>query len=404
MTVRIAVLATLDTKAHEAEFLADRIRDFGGEPVVFDLGTRPSASGAAAAVTCTEIANAASAGTEGVSEKVALMERVVSGASAILHSHIAASRIDGVIAIGGGQGSWLASAILRPLPIGFPRLLVSTAGRDIGQYTQFSDLMSLFSITDVAGTNPLLRRILTNAAAAITGMARSSAWREPLPPGMVAVSVYGITTAGANVAMAALEAAGLVPVSFHANGVGGPTMESQIAAGTFAAVLDWSITETADEVVGGICTAGPDRLTNAIRKGLPQVVVPGGIDVVNFARRETVPARFEGRRFYMHTPEATLMRTDVEENRQIAQLVASRLNQATAPVRVIIPRGGFSALSGAGNPLDDPAADAAFEQQLTDSLSNPQVSVTSLPLHINDPAFAKAVAPTLIELLTQPAV
>lgn len=399
MTVRIAVLATLDTKSLEAGFLMDRVREFGGEPVAFDLSVRPRPAevlpGGTGGATAEAVAPPDLAG-----EKVRLMEQVASRVSARLDAQLAASRIDGAVAIGGGQGSWLASAVLRPLPMGFPRLLVSTAGRDIGQYTQFSDLAAMFSITDVAGNNPLLKRVLTNAAAAITGMARANLWREPLPPGMVAVSVYGITTAGANMVMGRLQESGLIPVSFHANGVGGPTMESQIAAGNFEAVLDWSITEVADEVVGGICTAGPGRLTNAVRSGLPQVVVPGGLDVVNFARRDSVPQRFEGRRFQMHTPEATLMRTSPEENRAIARLVAGRLNPTVAPVLVLIPNRGFSALSARGGPLHDAQADAAFEQELRAHIANPLIGVSSLAHAINDPPFAEAAARALAGLVT----
>jgi uncharacterized protein (UPF0261 family) len=240
--------------------------------------------------------------------------------------------------------------------------------------------------------------VLVNAAAAITGMARSDVWREPLPNGMVAVSVYGITSAGANVAMSTLSQAGLMPVSFHANGVGGPTMEGQVAAGTFEAVLDWSITEIADEIVGGICAAS-DRLTNAVRLGLPQVIVPGGMDVVNFVRKETVPQRYQERQFYQHTPDAILMRTDISENLRAAEVVAERLNPVTVPVRILIPSLGFSALSGPGGLLNQPEADAAFEQQLRLSITNPLIQIDSLPLEINDPQFAAAAASALLQLL-----
>ncbi len=395
----IALLATLDTKLTEARFVADRIREFGGTPFIVNLGT-DDVAGAGADVLQQDIRRRAEArDVIGDSEKVRIMQRTVSGATAILSEAIANGEIDGALAIGGGQGSWLASAILRTLPVGFPRMLVSTAGRDVGQYTQFSDIVAVFSITDVAGTNPLLRRVLTNAAAAICGMSQSTAWREPLPDDLVAVTVYGITTAGATVAMDELRAAGIEPVSFHANGVGGPTLEAQLAAGTFRAVLDWSITEVADEVVGGICTAGPDRLTNAPRLGLPQVVVPGGIDVVNFAARSTVPDRFDGRTMYQHTPDATLLRTDVAENREIAALVASRLNATTAPVRVIIPLGGFSALSATGGPIADPAADRAFADSLAEHIDNELVTIETRDEAINDPAFARHAARAFVELL-----
>jgi len=396
---RIAVLGTLDTKLNEIRFVADEVRRFGGTPVVFNLGTEDVVD---PVMSVSQADVRAAAGGAYSADKVGLMESAAEGAKRLLLDGIAAGDIDAALAVGGGQGSWMTSAALRDLPVGFPRLLVSTAGRDVGQYTRFSDITSVFSITDVAGLNPLLTRVLSTAAAGICGMAKSDAWRAPMPHGLTAMTVYGITTAGARLVMSELEDAGIDVVAFHSNGVGGPTMEAQIAAGTFAAVLDWSITEVADDVVGGVCAVGPDRLTNAVKNGLPQVIVPGGVDVVNFGAPETLPAHLQGRPIHAHTPEATLLRTNAEENVEIARLVADRIRHSTAPIRVIVPLGGFSALSTPDGTIPDPAADQAFFDALTAALDDaPNVSVSSHPGAINSPEFAHHVAGEYLSLVRE---
>ncbi|QXT63719.1 Tm-1-like ATP-binding domain-containing protein [Tessaracoccus palaemonis] len=396
---RIAVLATLDTKLEETRFVADQIRSNHAEPVVINLGTT-DVDDPLVDITQSTVREASGHPQVSHPTKVQLMESAAAGAHALLREGIANGRFNAAIAIGGGQGSWMTSAALRDLPVGFPRLLVSTAGRDVGQYTGFSDITSVFSITDVAGLNPLLKRVLTTAAAGIAGMAHSTAWQDPMPAGLTAMTVYGITTPGARLVMAELERAGIETVAFHANGVGGPTMEQQIAAGTFAAVLDWSITEVADDVVGGVCAVGDQRLTNGPRMRLPQVIVPGGIDVVNFGAPETVPPHLRDHPSHAHTPEATLVRTSVDENIAIAHLVASRLIGAVSPIKVIVPLGGFSMLSEEGGSLHDPAADRAFYETIRDDLADcPAVTVTSRPEAINDPSFARHVAAEFAALL-----
>ncbi|MBS1698616.1 MAG: Tm-1-like ATP-binding domain-containing protein [Actinobacteria bacterium] len=395
---RIAVLATLDTKLEETRFVADRIRDHGGQPIVINLGTA-DVDDALVDIRQSEVRSAGGT-VSSATDKVALMQSAAAGAATILRDGIHGGAFDAAIAIGGGQGSWMSSAALRDLPVGFPRLLVSTAGRDVGQYARFSDLTSVFSITDVAGLNPILKRVLTTASAGIVGMSKSTTWREPLPSGLSAITVYGITTPGAHVVMGDLAERGIETVAFHANGVGGPTMEGQIAAGTFEAVLDWSITEVADDVVGGVCAAGPERLTSAPRRGLPQVIVPGGIDVVNFGAPETLPAHLWGRRVHAHTPEATLLRTDAAENAEIARLVAARLVSSTAPIHVIVPMGGFSMLSTHDGPLADTRADEAFFDTMRAELASSEtVTVTSHPGAINAPEFAHFVAEDFASLV-----
>ncbi|WP_431795236.1 Tm-1-like ATP-binding domain-containing protein [Microbacterium enclense] len=395
---RIAVLATLDTKLEEARYVAEQIRRHGGVPIVVNIGT-DDVEDELVSVTQQEVR--AHAEPDDTSEpKARLMRSAAIGARALLRAKITAGQIDAVIAIGGGQGSWISSTALRDLPVGFPRLLVSTAGRDVGQYTKFADLTNVFSITDVAGLNPLLTRVLSTAAAGIVGMARSTAWREALPDGLTAMTVYGITTPGARLIMKELDAAGIQTVAFHSNGVGGPTMEQQIASGTFRAVLDWSITEVADDVVGGVCAVGPGRLTNAPRLGLPQVIVPGGVDVVNFGAPDTIPAHLRGRLTHAHTPEATLLRTNAEENVEIATLVADRIRHTRAPIRIIVPLGGFSSLSEAGQALSDPEADRAFLTTLKTQLNDhPLITVSSVDAPINSPEFAAHVAGSFLALV-----
>lgn len=402
---RIAVLATLDTSFEEARFVAERIRDHGAEPVVLNLGTT-DVDDPLLGVSEATLRALADPAIPRDGSKSSLLATAADGARAYLSHGLAAGEIDAAIAIGGGQGSWMASAALRDLPVGFPRLLVSTAGRDVGQYTRFSDLTSVFSVTDVAGLNPLLTRVLSTAAAGICGMAASTAWREPLPSNLTAMTVYGITTAGARIVAERLGERGIETVAFHSNGVGGPTMEQQIAAGTFRAVLDWSITEVADDVVGGVCAVGESRLTNAPRLGLSQVVVPGGVDVVNFGAPDTMPPDLRARPWHAHTPEATLLRTNAEENAAIARLVADRIRTTTAPIRVVVPLGGFSALSAEGGPLHDPAADLAFYDTIRDELRGvANIDVTAHPAAINTREFANHVADAFADLLgrtTQP--
>ncbi len=398
MPSTVAVLATLDTKAREAGYLVEAIRALGASTVMVNTG-RSASPELAADFEPDQVAAAATVSLgDDDTAKIRVMKTSASGAERIVAHLVSSNRVQAVIAIGGGQGSWIASTAMRALPVGLPKVLVSTAGRDAGQFTQYSDIIPMFSITDVAGLNPLLRGVFDNAARSIVGMAVERSADSGEARELIAVSVYGITTAGANVAMDLIGDAGWEPVSFHANGVGGPTMEAQIAAGTFTGVLDWSITETADEVLGGVCSAGPSRLTNAGRLGIPQLIVPGGMDVVNFGAPDTMPSGYRGRRVFAHTAEATLLRTNVEENRQTAALVAGRLNVSRGPVEVVIPLGGFSALSGSEGPLCDPDADMAFANELT-RLLNPTIRITTVELNINDPEFAGVVVPRLVELM-----
>jgi uncharacterized protein (UPF0261 family) len=316
--VTIAVLATWDTKRAEAGFLAAQI----GEAVPVDLSIDRGDGG----------------------DKTAQMTAAAGRARAELAALAADGRIQGAVAIGGGTGTWLAARALDGLPLGFPKLLVSTvAGPIAAEATGGTDITVMSSITDIAGLNPILRAVLIRAGRAIEAMSRpvpaSTAGRKP-----IAMTLFGVTGAGGEVARGTLAAAGWDVAVFHANGTGGRTLEALAARGEFSAVLDFSTTELIDELVGGRCSAGPHRLEAAGAAGLPQVVVPGAMDVVNLGVPDRLPPRFAGRIKHLHRPDSVLIRSDATENAEVARVMAAKLNAARGPVRVVVPAGGFSVL------------------------------------------------------------
>jgi uncharacterized protein (UPF0261 family) len=292
----------------------------------------------------------------------------------------------------------MISAAMRELPVGVPKVLVSTmASGNTAPYVDVKDLTMMYSVVDIAGMNPLSRRILANAAGAIVGMVTQA---QPLAADrpLVAATMFGVTTPCVTAARERLEAAGYDVLVFHATGSGGRAMEGLIDDGWFAGVLDVTTTEWADEVVGGALTAGPGRLSAAGRRGIPQVVSVGALDMVNFGAPETMPARFRLRRLYRHNPQVTLMRTTPDECREIGRRIAEQLNRATGPTEVLLPRRGVSMIDRDGQPFHDPDANEALFTSLRSAL-NPNIHVRELDAHINDAEFAHALADELLALL-----
>lgn len=393
----IAVLGTLDTKGIEHAFLADRIRERGHQVLLVDVGTlgepqvRPDLSRAeVAAAAGIDLAPLVARRDRG--EAVTAMTR----AAPVLVAGLASeARIQGIISLGGGGGTAIGTAAMRSLPIGFPKLMVSTlASGNTAPYVGARDIVMFPSIVDVAGLNRVSREILARAAGAICGMVEAR-WPTGEDRPVIVASQFGNTTRCVEHARELLERAGYEVLVFAAVGTGGRTLESLVESGMVAGVLDITTTEWADELVGGVLTAGPHRLEAAAQAGVPAIVTPGCLDMVNFGPPDTVPAKFQGRRFYAHNPQVTLMRTTAAECAELGRILSEKLNASKGPVTVLIPLRGISVISAPGQPFHDPAADEALFATLKQRL-RPGIPVLELDANINDPAFAEACVAALL--------
>lgn len=398
----IAVLGTMDTKGEEHAFVADAIRARGHTPFIIDVGTL-DAPRTTPDLTRETVARAAGIDLAGLlqrrdrGEAVAAMSK---GAPIVLERLMNEGKVSGVISLGGGGGTAIATAAMRALPIGFPKLMVSTlASGNTAQYVGVKDIVMFPSIVDVAGLNRISRQLLTRAAGAICGMVESTV-KSPMESAegkpVIVASQFGNTTACVEHARQLLERHGYEVLVFHATGTGGRTMESLIEAGLVTAVLDVTTTEWADELVGGILTAGPTRLDAAAKNRVPAIVTPGCLDMVNFGPPDTVPAQFKGRRFYQHNPQVTLMRTTAEECRRLGEIIAAKLNASTAPVTLLLPLKGISVISAPGQPFHDSAADAALFDTLKAQLRK-DIEIIELDCNINDAVFAEACVDALLK-------
>jgi uncharacterized protein (UPF0261 family) len=325
------------------------------------------------------------------------------GAIAVMVRLAAERKADGVISLGGGGGTAIGTAAMRELPVGFPKLMVSTlASGNTAQYVGVKDIVMFPSIVDVAGLNRISRQILTRAAGAICGMVEMEGETGRQQDGrledkpIIVASMFGNTTDCVQAAKKILEAAGYEVLVFHATGVGGRTMESLIETGLVAGVLDVTTTEWADELVGGFLTAGPTRLEAAARHGVPAIVTPGCLDMVNFHGPETVPAKFSGRNFYQHNPQVTLMRTNAGECADLGRIIAQKLNASKGPVTFLIPGKAISVISAQGQKFHDPEADEALFATVKADLRK-DIEVIELECAINDPVFAEACAKALLK-------
>ncbi len=394
----VVLLGTLDTKGAEYEFLRDRVRDFGCEVVLVDAGVLSETS--PGDITADEVAEAAGesrAALAAAHDRGPAVLAMTRGATEVVRRLHAAGRVDGILGVGGSGGSSIVAAAMQALPIGVPKLLVSTMGSgDTRPYVGTSDIAMLYSVVDFAGINGLSEKILTNAAAGIAGMAKASAaFTSRIPPKpLIGATMFGVTTPCVTIAREWLEAHGYEVLVFHATGSGGRSMEALMKAGFISGSLDVTTTELVDELVGGVLSAGPDRLEMAGALGLPQVVSLGALDMCNFGPLETVPARFRERNLYVHNSSVTLMRTTEEECAELGRIIAGKLNRATGPLTVFVPLGGVSMIATPGGPFHDPAADAALVHELRAGL-RPDVEVVEMATDINDPAFAMAMAERL---------
>jgi uncharacterized protein (UPF0261 family) len=321
------------------------------------------------------------------------------GAAAVVRELFDQGQIQGILALGGSAGTTIGTSAMRALPVGFPKVMVSTlASGDTRPYVGTKDIAMFYSVVDIAGLNRLSRRILSNAAAAICGTVQAPQQASEADRPLIAATMFGVTTPCVTKARQTLEGNGYEVLVFHATGSGGRAMEDLIADGFIAGVLDITTTELADELVGGVLSAGPHRLEAAGARGVPQVVSPGAIDMVNFGPMDTVPDKFRGRNLYVHNPTITLMRTTVEECASLGRITAEKLNRAKGPAAVLLPLKGVSAIDAAGGPFWSPEADAAYRQALKAAL-DPRIRLVELDAHINDDAFAQKAADLLLEML-----
>jgi uncharacterized protein (UPF0261 family) len=402
MTPVVLLIGTLDTKGSEYAYVRGRLHAMGVGTLVMDLGVLGDPPWTPD-ITAADVAEAGGTSLEVLraqGDRGAAVDVMQRGASVLLPVLLADGRVHGVLGLGGGGGTTMIAAAMRTLPVGVPKLIVSTmASGNTAPYVDVKDITLMYSVVDIAGLNPLSRRILANAAGAIAGMVQAEvpATDEPERP-LLAATMFGVTTPCVTAVREAMERAGYDVLVFHATGSGGRAMEGLISDGFVAGVLDVTTTEWCDEVVGGVLSAGPDRLSAAGRAGIPQVVSVGALDMVNFGAADTVPARFTGRTLYRHNATVTLMRTSAEECAAVARRIAAQLNQATGPVVLVLPLRGVSAIDAPGQPFHDPEADRVLFETLRASL-DPTVRVVEVDAHINDPAFADALATEMLTLL-----
>jgi uncharacterized protein (UPF0261 family) len=398
----VGIVAALDTKGADFAFLRDEIVKRGCDVLVIDTAVVGD-PGFEPDVRRDEVATAGGADLAKLveardrGEAVAAMAR---GAAEVARRLYDEGRIHGIIGMGGGAGTLIGSSAMRALPVGFPKVLVSTvASGDVAPYVGITDVTMMHSVVDVSGVNRISRKIYTNAAAAIAGMVQSDVAEGDDKP-IVAATMFGNTTRAVNKARELLEQQGYEVLVFHATGAGGRSMEALVDDGHIAGVLDMTTTEWADELCGGVLTAGPKRLEAAARAGIPQVVVPGCLDMCNFWAPPTVPERYKDRTFYQWNPNITLMRTTVEENRRLGEIFAEKLNAATGPVEVLAPMKGLSEIDIEGKPFHLPESIEAFIETLRAGL-RPDIAIRTFDTDINDPAFATAAVETLVGMLKQ---
>jgi uncharacterized protein (UPF0261 family) len=395
----VVIVGTLDTKGAEIGFTRDVIEAQGIETHLVDVGvlgeptitpdTPASAVATAAGASLDELREDADRGTA--------METMGEGARVVAERLHEEGTLDGILGLGGSGNTSIATTAMRALPVGVPKFMLSTmASGDTEPYVGSRDIAMLYSVADIEGLNQLSRTVIANAALAMVGMVANDPDVAVEEKPTIGITMFGVTTPCVKAARASLEDRGYETIVFHATGTGGRAMEQLIREGVIDGVLDVTTTEWADELVGGVLSAGPERLDAAGEVGVPQVVSVGALDMVNFGPRDSVPERFEGRQFHVHNPQVTLMRTTPEETAELGTIIAGKLNAATGPTTLALPLGGVSMLDVEGEDFYDPDADAALFDALRDALDD-DVELLEFESDINDDAFAEAIAETLHE-------
>lgn len=401
MAKTIVLIGALDTKGEEFGYVKGLIEGEGLDTLTVDIGVMGEPA-YTPDVTRGEVAEAGGVALESFADgqhKDTAMQVMAQGAAVVVRRLYDEGKLDGILGMGGGGGTSIATSAMRTLPIGVPKVMLSTlAGGDVSGFVGTKDITMIPSVVDVAGINRISQTMYTRAAGAIIGMVEFQTlpiFGEKL---LVAASMFGNTTAAVDRARHMLEGRGYEVLVFHATGTGGRTMESLIADGYITASLDMTTTELADYVCGGVLSAGAERCMAASRAGIPAVLVPGCVDMANFGGIESVPEKYRARTLYQWNPNVTLMRTNAEENAQIGAMIAAAANAATAPVAIFLPMGGVSMLDSEGGRFWNPDADKACFDAIKQGV-RAGIPVYELDYNINDPAFADAVANRLAEMM-----
>lgn len=401
MSKTVVIVGALDTKGAEFNFVKSLIEAEGLRTLVVDFGVM----GSPAFVPDVGRAEVAAAGggdlarLAGGGHKDEAMQVMADGLAVIVRRLYDDGKLDGIVGMGGSGGTSITTTAMRTLPVGVPKVMVSTVGGgDVSAYAGTKDITFMPSIVDVAGINSISRAIYTNAAGAISGMVKMETPSDQAGRPLIAASMFGNTTKAVDHARGILEASGYEVLVFHATGTGGKTMESLIADGYIVGSLDMTTTELADTVCGGVFDAGPERCLAASHAGIPAVLVPGCVDMANFGSVESMPEHYRSRSLYRWNPNVTLLRTNVEENVRIGAMIAAAANASSAPVAIVLPLKGVSMLDSPGGEFWDPAADKACFDTIKQQV-RPGIPVIELDHNINAPEFSATVANTLIDLL-----
>mgnify|MGYP001135621336 CR=1 FL=1 len=403
MAKQVVIVGALDTKGQEFKFVKDLIEKEGLDTLVVDFGVLGK-PGFKPDISRDEVAKK---GGHEISEfadgghKDDAMKTMAKGLKETVTQLYEDGKLDGIIGMGGSGGTSITTTAMRALPVGVPKVMVSTmGGGDVSPFAGTKDITFMPSIVDVSGINSISSNIYANAAGAITGMVKTEKPDTGEEKPLITASMFGNTTTAVDHARGILESEGYEVLVFHATGTGGKTMEGLITDGYISACLDITTTELADEVCGGILSAGPDRLKAAAHKGIPAIIVPGCVDMANFGGIETVPEKYKDRNLYEWNPNVTLLRTNIEENKKIGKMIAQAANESKAPVVILLPLQGVSMLDSEGGRFWNPEADAACYDAIKANIK-PEIKIIESDHNINDPEFSGLCANTLLSLLNK---
>ncbi|SKC73871.1 Tm-1-like ATP-binding domain-containing protein [Maledivibacter halophilus] len=404
MDKKVIILGTLDTKGKEFKFIREIIESQGIDTIVINTGVKGQAL-CKADISNEEVAKA---GGISISELIAQNDRgkamdvMMKGAAEIVLNLYKEGIVGGIISLGGSAGTTIATYAMRVLPVGVPKLMVSTlASGDTTPYVGTKDITMMYSVVDISGINSFSSKILANAAYAISGMAKTVLPKMKEEKPLIGATMFGVTTPCVTKAREYLESKGYEVLVFHATGTGGKAMEDLIEGGFIKGVLDITTTEWCDELVGGVLSAGPNRLEAAGKKGIPQVVSTGALDMVNFGPIETLPEKFKSRNIYKHNASVTLMRTTIDENEKLGEIIAEKLNLSKGNTALFLPLKGVSLIDVEGQPFYGPKEDKALFNKLRENINREKVELIEMDMDINNEEFALAMAKKLIEMIQE---